>query len=384
MRKIGILTYYWGTNYGTFLQAYTTLKAIQDKFPDDQVELINYKHIDDSFRFCLGHLNIAKLLKLYKSHCIFKDAQKEFLVESLSSIVTEDYDAVSEFINAGNYDLVLVGSDTVLDLFREFRIKVPLYTYWLSPQVKCKKVIFAASSGNVTCEMIDGKTQKILKDSVNKFDLIGIRDTMSYDFIKTLGLDDVGKMELVPDPTFLYQVDHSYIESYLARKNIDLSVPTIGVGLSCRLQVCKEIIGYYKSKGFQIVSWGFNKYADRCFTDLSPFEWTGLFKYFKLTVTDRFHGSIFSLKNGTPVVAIDYLPGRYTEEYLSKIYCLCKMFDLAHSNHINLKQMNNRDNVFQITDSAMKNFDVQDVNQKIEQFTDSIKEFLNKTYSVLN
>ena len=51
---------------------------------------------------------------------------------------------------------------------------------------------------------------------------------------------------------------------------------------------------------------GYNRYADYCLTDISPLEWAGIFRYFSLTITDRFHVSIFSLKNGVPVVAVDW------------------------------------------------------------------------------
>ena len=43
MKKIGILTYFWGTNPGSVLQAYSTLTLLKNKFPEYDVEVINYQ-----------------------------------------------------------------------------------------------------------------------------------------------------------------------------------------------------------------------------------------------------------------------------------------------------------------------------------------------------
>ena len=43
--KIGILTYYGDLNCGTNLQAFATLSAVKDIFPDSRVEIIDFKLI---------------------------------------------------------------------------------------------------------------------------------------------------------------------------------------------------------------------------------------------------------------------------------------------------------------------------------------------------
>ena len=48
-----------------------------------------------------------------------------------------------------------------------------------------------------------------------------------------------------------------------------------------------------------------NRYADVYLADLDPFEWAVVFSFFSLTFTRYFHGTIFSLKNGTPTISID-------------------------------------------------------------------------------
>ena len=45
--------------------------------------------------------------------------------------------------------------------------------------------------------------------------------------------------------------------------------------------------------------------ADVQLYDLTPYEWAYVFRYFKLTYTTYFHGTMLSLRNGVPLICID-------------------------------------------------------------------------------
>ena len=52
--------------------------------------------------------------------------------------------------------------------------------------------------------------------------------------------------------------------------------------------------------------------------DLSPFEWAYVFRFFKLTFSTYFHGTMLSLRNGTPVICIA-LNTEYSKTHKTKV-----------------------------------------------------------------
>ena len=56
---------------------------------------------------------------------------------------------------------------------------------------------------------------------------------------------------------------------------------------------------------YQIVAlYNYIKGADVNLYDVTPFEWAYAFRYFKVTFTTFFHGTMLSLRNGTPLICI--------------------------------------------------------------------------------
>jgi polysaccharide pyruvyl transferase WcaK-like protein len=100
-------------------------------------------------------------------------------------------------------------------------------------------------------------------------------------------------------------------------------------------------------------------------------------------VTDRFHGSVFSLKNGTPVMAVDCTEGTYTQAGWSKKSCLLKEFHLDQTNHINTGSGMDIDEILQRADSIISTFDGDAVRRKIDEFRRRFHDFLNRVAKVL-
>ena len=59
-------------------------------------------------------------------------------------------------------------------------------------------------------------------------------------------------------------------------------------------------------------------YADVYIPDIDPFEWTAILKNAQAVVTSYFHGTLLSLVQGTPVIALDY-SGYCDEQYEGKL-----------------------------------------------------------------
>lgn len=70
-------------------------------------------------------------------------------------------------------------------------------------------------------------------------------------------------------------------------------------------------------------------------SDMDALQWSGLFSRYSITLTNRFHASIFSLKNRTPVITVDCKAKRITADKTSKSSLLLDGFGLKESNYKN-------------------------------------------------
>ena len=81
---------------------------------------------------------------------------------------------------------------------------------------------------------------------------------------------------------------------------------------------------------YQIVAlYNYIKGADVNLYDISPFEWAYAFRYFKVTFTTFFHGTMLSLRNGTPLICIA-LKTDYSKKHTPKtldVLCRCGLSD---------------------------------------------------------
>jgi len=383
--KIGILTYFLDANPGTFLQAYSTCEALRKRFPNDQVELIDfYYHRPYFLPISLRtHLTIGTFIRDLKRYGIYKEVQKEYLATSREKLVTHDSKRVWEFINEQKYDLIVVGSDTILEL-QPFHFKQDsISPYWLPPEIRCKKVMCAASARALTIEQLNPNQRKACTESINGFDLVGVRDDATFALVKDLGLIEESKLQIVPDPTFSYDIDDSFAEKLISKKRLDFTKPTVAVNLPRILKPATELIAYYKSKGFQVISLGVAKCEIPCLTDISPFEWAGIFKHCRLVITYRFHDTLFSLKNLTPVIALEWAKFYVNDRGHSKYYSLLKQFDLHENNLVNTVDLKDAGKVIEVADKAMQDFDDRPLRYTLAQLRDQYNTYLDKATALL-
>jgi hypothetical protein len=380
--KIGILTYFWSANHGTFLQAYSTLRAFQQRFPDCRVELVNLRHRRIFFRPNRRDVDPSIFLAHWRRHFIFKRCRQQNLVLSPSGIITTDYDEATAFLEAQHYDLIVVGADVVLEAFPQYFGKGQPSIYWLPPKLKCRKVVCAASCGTLTYESINERLRKKMEESIQAFDLVGVRSDLTYTLAENLGLKGDPRLQFVPDPAFTFDIDPAPGEALLKRLRIDTSRPTMAFSLGNRPD-CNAIIDHYKAKGIQTVSFESPVPADHWLWAISPFEWAGIHRHFVFEVTDRFHGTLFCLRNGTPLLAIDR-HGQFDESGQSKKLSLLRKFGLDKTCHFNIERQGGTDAAIQAIDAAMASpFDKERVQQQVEQFRQIYKAFLDRVAGLL-
>lgn len=296
--KIGLLTYYGDLNCGTNMQALSTLLALKKAYPHDVVEIIPFHGFKARMMpyktFSL--VNICNDIKRFKKYYKFKKDQ--LLVKD--DIVIKDVNKALKFIASRNYDVIYVGADTLLELDKLEPNYDGISAYWLK-DIKAKKILIAASSKNVAYEKLSTKQKEDLKIAANQFSYIGVRDRATVALFEHL-VDDHNKIEYIPDPTFTYDIDYSYVDNYLLKKGVTLPKKSVFIQFYGDDYWLNDVAKDLKHKGYTLVTNRGVRWSDIVLIDMSPLEQVGLFRYMDFVITHRFHDGVFSLKNHTPVL----------------------------------------------------------------------------------
>lgn len=388
MNKIGILTYTSNYNMGTFWQAYASLKGIQNVFPDVCVEIVNYhrESIKNSVKY--HHWIVPKKRHLIPRHLIndirsrkkYQQCQKRYLgFDADQGLYCDNPDQAWQYLDKLGYDYLFVGSDTLLE-FEEYHYRkntVPIY--WLPPDLGGKKFLLAASAGTHPPDLnrLSEVQRNCLKDSLSGFRRLGVRDEVTRDLLLSLTNQGLEHLEVIPDPTFLVDIDPTPAQRYLKSKGLDLNSPILGIDVPMSLPGLKSYLNRLESKGWQFVSWRIRhrKGLVDC-SDIGPLEWAGIFRFFALTITNRFHASIFTLKNKRPVLSIDCKPDRYLADGWSKSWSLLQRFSLAEKAHTNLSKINGETDISRLADQAMATFDPSSVSRVLKRLKTQMETYL--------
>ncbi len=289
MVKIGILTFSFSINYGAYLQAFSLQKSINEKYNFwAKAEIINY--------------NSKRALDFYTCKNDSTDNQKYEAFEkcwalfplSDGSIITDDLDKVSEYIKSKKYDVVIVGSDQVwrIDGFRGFP-----NAYWLKYDIGDSLKVAYAASGRDDIKNYDESVLDYISESINQFSYIGVRDYVTQKGL--LELTDK-RVHVNCDPTFL-QAD--FFKKCHTKQNGKKRV--LLLIFSC-LQLASKMYRMLRNE-FEVIS-AYDKsakYSDYNAFCINPFEWVELIASADLVITDRFHGTVFSILNQVQFISLD-------------------------------------------------------------------------------
>lgn len=317
--KIGILTYHQSVNNGAVMQAYSLSKRVQAEFPDDEVEIIDYRMrvVDKNYTYTLKSyfktrspivfakkcvrllLDPLQVKRLQKRTEIFKSCLPT-LPLSKETITDEDSEEIIRYINE-HYDVLIVGSDAIWNYISRGFPNV----YLPDARIRCKKLSYAASCYGMDFSTRPEEERSRIKDFLNEFSFIGVRDEATEQFVRWSGCEH--PVSHTCDPTAFLNVDDLPIDVNALKKKMqdrgfDFSKPAIGI--MGNPYMLKMIRSFYK-KEYQLVSlYNYLPGADVQLYDLTPYEWAYVFRYFKLLFTTYFHGTMLSLRNGVPLICI--------------------------------------------------------------------------------
>ncbi len=354
--KIGILTYSREyANLGTNMQAYCTLQAVREAYPNAQVELIDYSYTTSRRRPYFTDASLRSLLLDYRRFRKYDNFFRQSLIFSKKCLTTSSVRHALDFVRQQRYDIIYVGADTVLEI--KHNSSSALTAYWLDDSIPSVKILAAASSFNVTYEALSPRQRQLAQRSIDAFALLGARDDATYRLLSHFTAPGDTRLQMVPDPTFTFDIDYSFIEQYFAQKDLDLSRPMVCLHLLRDSCWASDLASAFRKEGYIVASLRPARYADIIFTDLSPFEQLGLYKHFSFVVTHRFHDVIFCLKNLTPVLAFPPDVSDVTSYSESKIRSLLTVFGVESTSYISNKTMVNADSVFRLYLSAKTRFE---------------------------
>ena len=352
--KIGIITFHRAYNYGAFMQCYSLADKLARTIPEAKVEVIDYasKNMLHSYhltgrekifgiegspnppscaliikrivRYVLEAGKRAKNEKQNEQRQINFDSSVSSFPLSQNALVSDSPKKFEQLIS-NQYDILVVGSDAI---WNDTQTSIP-NLYYLHDIRNCRKYSYAASTYGMDYA---NKTQEELlyiKEALRDFEYIGVRDSASEAYVNFV-CQQPAMVHHTCDPSVFLDLESLPIDMYklkekLIRHGVRFDKPIIG--MMCGEWLAKYVRKYF-GKQFQLVSvYTYTESADVFLDDLTPFEWARVFAFFDATVTHYFHGTLFSIKNGTLTYPVERA-SLYSAKYETKIQDVMKRLHL--------------------------------------------------------
>lgn len=287
--KIGILTFHAAHNYGAVLQAYGLYKYLTNL--GHEVYVIDYRpqSLIKGYRRDFPELpkNPYKLLKLLLSEPIVRkhrirrfDNFENFIKHRIKLYpCTEEFDGSS-------FDEIIIGSDQVWNIAL---LNDKYDTLFWGTNIKTRCISYAASFGWYKFKDND---IKIIKDKLQKFSSLSIRETNSAEFLsKETGLN----IEVACDPTLLLTKEEweslcrpiksnkPYVLCYNLLQSKDCDKLAHDLAKTHDLELIKITPRVTLGNTFSTIQ------------DASPIDFLSYIKDADYVVTSSFHGTVFSI-----------------------------------------------------------------------------------------
>lgn len=312
---IGTLTIHSVYNEGAILQSLALQRAIAKLRPEGAVDIIDHRDPRQMTRG-YGPANTER-----------KQALKAFydsrLPTSPERFENADPQPTFRYINA-HYDAVVVGSDEVWKIAFRKRFKglvrmqadplAPAFpnVFWPDTGVSARKMTYAATCGVKTdWARLPRRVTRRIAEILDDFAAIGVRDERTRAFVEALAPAALDKVTWTPDPTIIEDLsglaDRAALRTRLEGLGVDFTRPRVLV-ITGRQPPYDRAMQALRDQGFQLTALSdANPYADVDLTrtGFDPLEWAALASQFDLVISERMHGSIFTLRNGTPLICVD-------------------------------------------------------------------------------
>ena len=376
--KIGILTFHNNENRGSILQAYCLKESLEDLIEGADAEVIDYRTISHEI-LRIASKNPIEVIKNIKSRSRTEKEFSKLNILSKNRKITNNYQKAVNFLSEQNYDMIIVGSDTIWKIDKKKSLNRPFpNVYFLDESIDAIKVSYAASANKTYLEELKDSERRLFENKIKSFDKISVRDNYTEKILNKIGIKDFKR---VPDPTILTEIPTKDISEIFEKNEISLDKPIISIN-RVKKDFMEEVISDYKSKGYQIISPTKHPLADvNLYSKLSPFEYYSLYDYFDLSITGSLHSTIFSIKNKTPFVTIE-TSNKYKKAEDSKTHSLLKDFEMMsrYIDGINKKP----ENLLNKVKKCEKDLDEEKIEKKLSKLKEEGQSYIKELGKMLN
>ena len=292
--KIGVLTVYDVSNYGSFLQAVALKNELEAM--GHEVYHIKVKSEKETrqgfYKYPATRRSLHHPIEEVKKYLLGR--QKYQIFQKASEIFK-----TIEYKDCNKMDLIIVGSDEIWNV-SEKEFQNPMY---FCKNIKCRKATYGISVGKGRKKDFDQYPE--YKKYIKKMDYITARDENTQKLVQEI----TGKRPpMVCDPTFLVPVKTltEPLKDEFLKKEKYLLVYTYYFTIDPWLT--EYIVRYAREKNLKIVSAGF--YFSWCdyTVNCSPKQFNQVLKNAECIVTTTFHGSVMSFLNHKELLAVPFSP----------------------------------------------------------------------------
>lgn len=330
---IGILTIHTGYNEGAVLQS-LALSRLLAQVTGEQVEVLDHRYAA-ALRKSEGPADTPRKQAI----AAFRDTHLP-----LSPKRFEDDRTGAWAYAAQRYGAIVVGSDEVWKVVYRKRLKglftvqddplAPAYpnVWWPDASAGQVRIAYAATAGARTdWRLVPRRHRAMMAEAVSGFHALGLRDERTRVFIESVAPQAAARSVRVPDPTLAYDLLAEAgrdMRPRLAALGVDFTRPRVAFVASAS-KVASGLAARLEAAGVQTVA--ISRPLPGTGLDLSgapfdPLDWAATFGCFDLVVSDRMHGCIFTLRNGTPLLVLD--DRRRTLGFPTKNEEIAKRFEL--------------------------------------------------------
>lgn len=282
--KVGILTWFYGSNYGAKAQSYALQQVLTNLGND--VSMVNFR--TENYEKVNVWMNYT--YPRYKYHpfrwfeCYNRNKKLISFNESynLSKLVN-----TANEINSLDLDAIIFGSDAIFNKTHPFFNDI-----YMGVGITTKKIAYSPS-----CENLDPNCKLTGEEyrALEQFASLAVRDVNTQKLLKNnCGMET----KIALDPTLLY--DFKEIDAKWDYRNYLLIY-----SFSAWDEYADRIKDFAQEKNLKILSVGrYCDWADINVADASFEQWIVSFKFANYVFTDSFHGAVFSIKNNKEMILV--------------------------------------------------------------------------------
>ncbi len=286
--KIGVLTFHRCINYGSYWQARCLVEGLRKRGHDATI-LDHYSRRVNLAEWKCAFQPVLPTLVPETDYPLYREKIRRFFRAFDSLPLSTRFD-IENPAQMESYDVVVVGSDEVWNLFHPWYGKCPLF---YGNGVRAKRLVsYAASFGNYPASWGLGPDWS---NRLRHFEAISVRDENSQIMIKN-ALDF--EPEMVLDPCLQFSIEP---EERSCKNLPERYVAVYGHNFS--ESFVREIRRWAAHRKLPLISIGYrNVWADEQWITADPHDFAYFMAQSEVVATNFFHGCVFALRNKKPFV----------------------------------------------------------------------------------